>query len=91
VHAVPSDISEEDIKACIVVVPGEAPTPEELFDFFKQNLPYFAMPRYVELVPELPRNATLRVMKHLLRARGITPETLDFEHLGLTVARDERR
>jgi len=91
VHAVPSDISEDDIKACIVVVSGEEPTPGELFDFFKQNLPYFAMPRYVEIVPELPRNATLRVMKHLLRARGITPGTWDFEQLGLTVARDERR
>jgi hypothetical protein len=31
------------------------------------------------------------VMKHLLRARGVTPETWDFEQLGLTVARDERR
>jgi len=89
VHAVPSEISEDDIKACIVVI--EEPTPEELFDYFKQNLPYFAVPRYVEIVPELPRNATLRVMKHLLRARGVTPETWDFEKLGLTVARDERR
>ncbi|TMK50003.1 MAG: ATP-dependent acyl-CoA ligase [Actinobacteria bacterium] len=89
VHAVPSEISEDDIKACIVVI--EEPTPEELFAFFKQNLPYFAVPRYVEIVPELPRNATLRVMKHLLRARGITPETWDFEKLGLTVARAERR
>ena len=89
VHAVPSEISEDDIKACIVVI--EEPTPEELFVFFKQNLPYFAVPRYVEIVPELPRNATLRVMKHLLRARGITPETWDFEKLGLTVARAERR
>ena len=91
VHAVPSEISEDDIKACIVVVPGDAPTPDELFDFFKQKLPYFAVPRYVEIVPELPRNATLRVMKHLLRARGVTAETWDFEELGLTVARDERR
>src|SRR5207245_3740431 len=31
VHAVPSEISEDDIKACIVVVPGDAPTPDELF------------------------------------------------------------
>jgi crotonobetaine/carnitine-CoA ligase len=91
VHAIPSEISEDDIKACIVVVAGEAPTPEELFAFFKANLPYFAVPRYVEIVPELPRNATLRVMKHLLRARGLTPETWDLEKMGLTVARADRR
>jgi crotonobetaine/carnitine-CoA ligase len=91
VHAIPSEISEDDIKACIVIAPGDAPTPEELFEFFKANLPYFAVPRYVEIVPELPRNATLRVMKHLLRARGVTPETWDLEKMGLTVARADRR
>jgi crotonobetaine/carnitine-CoA ligase len=91
VHAVPSEISEDDIKACIVLVAGETVEPRDLFEFFKSRLPYFAVPRYVEVVPELPRNATLRVMKHLLRARGVTPETWDFEKLGLTVARDERR
>jgi crotonobetaine/carnitine-CoA ligase len=91
VHAVPSEISEDDIKACIVVVPGETVEPNDLFAFFKEKLPYFAVPRYVEVVPELPRNATLRVMKHLLRARGVTAETWDLDKLGLTVARDERR
>ena len=91
VHAVPSPLTEDDIKACLVLVPGEEVTAEELFAFFKDRLPYFAVPRYVEVVPQLPRNATLRVMKHVLRDRGITPETWDLEALGLTVRRDERR
>jgi crotonobetaine/carnitine-CoA ligase len=91
VHAVPSPMTEDDIKACIVLVEGESITAEELFVFFKETLPYFAIPRYVELVAELPKNATLRVMKHLLRERGVTPETWDLEAMGLSVARDERR
>jgi crotonobetaine/carnitine-CoA ligase len=91
VHAVPSPLTEDDIKSCVVLVPGEHVTPEELFAFFKERLPYFAVPRYVEGVPQLPRNATLRVMKHVLRDRGVTPETWDLEALGLTVRRDERR
>ncbi|MGH2727570.1 MAG: AMP-binding protein, partial [Actinomycetota bacterium] len=91
VHAIPSPMTEDDIKACIVLVNGEGITPEELFDFFKEVLPYFAIPRYVELVPELPKNATLRVMKHLLRERGVTPETWDLEATGLGVSREERR
>ena len=33
----------------------------------------------------------LRVMKHLLRERGVTEQTWDLEALGLTVPRDERR
>ncbi len=91
VHAIPSPMTEDDIKACVVVAEGTSVTPEELFAFFKQALPYFAIPRYVEFLPELPKNATLRVMKHLLRERGVTAETWDLEAMGLSVSRDERR
>jgi carnitine-CoA ligase len=91
VHAIPSRMGEDDIKACLVVAPGEKLTPDELFSYFKDRLPYFAIPRYVELVDELPRNATMRVMKHVLRARGVTAETWDFDALGLNVAPAERR
>jgi crotonobetaine/carnitine-CoA ligase len=92
VHAVESAATEDDIKACIV--PGaDQPelTADELFGFFAEHLPYFAVPRYVELVPELPKNALGRVLKHELRARGVTPATWDFEKLGLSVDRDRRR
>ena len=91
VHAVPSPMTEDDIKACVVVEPGQDVTPDELFEFFKDVLPYFAIPRYVEVVPELPKNATLRVMKHLLREKGVTAETWDLEAMGLSVAPTDRR
>jgi crotonobetaine/carnitine-CoA ligase len=92
VHAVESAATEDDIKACIV--PGTVEpelTADELFGFFAEHLPYFAVPRFVELVPDLPKNALGRVLKHELRARGVTPATWDFEKLGLSVERDRRR
>jgi crotonobetaine/carnitine-CoA ligase len=64
---------------------------EELFAFLKQSLPYFAVPRYVEVMDELPVNAVGRVRKDALRERGMTPATWDFVALGLTVAHEERR
>lgn len=91
VVAVPSPMTEDDIKTCVVLQPGQTTAPEELFEFFRDKLPYFAVPRYVEIVDALPKTATMRVRKHLLREAGITPATWDFEQLGLTVARDERR
>ncbi len=91
VHAIPSPLTEDDIKVCIVLTQGATVDPAELFDFFKRTLPYFAIPRYVEVVDELPRNATLRVMKHLLRSRGVTPQTWDLDAMGFSVAPDERR
>jgi carnitine-CoA ligase len=91
VHAVPSDLGEDDIKACIVAAdPAQPPTPDELFEFFKEKIPYFAVPRYVEIVPALPVNAMGRVLKHELRAKGIG-DAIDFEALGLTIDKSERR
>ena len=94
VHAVESAATEEDdVKACCVVADAGSPelTPDELFGFFAEHLPYFAVPRYVEFVAELPKNALGRVLKHELRARGVTAATWDLEKLGLAVDRDRRR
>jgi crotonobetaine/carnitine-CoA ligase len=87
--AVPSAMTEDDIKVCIVTTDDVAP--DELFAFFKEKLPYFAIPRYVQVVESLPKTATMRVQKHVLRAAGVTSSTWDFEQLGLAVGRDERR
>jgi crotonobetaine/carnitine-CoA ligase len=91
VHAVPSEQTEDDIKACIVLAPGAALHPDQLFEHFKATLPYFAMPRYVDLVDELPKNAVGRVMKHVLRQRGNSNATIDFEEHGLSISVTERR
>lgn len=91
VHAVASAATEDDIKACIVLAPGEETTPEELFDYFCGQLPYFAVPRYVEVLSALPKNAMGRVLKHQLRDLGVTAGTFDFEKLGLVVERSQRR
>jgi crotonobetaine/carnitine-CoA ligase len=91
VHGVPSELTEEEIKAWIVPEEGVALTPEDLFAFFNAELPYFAIPRFVELVQELPMNQSARVMKHELKARPHTEATWDLVLLGLVVGRDERR
>lgn len=91
VHAVASAATEDDIKAVLVLHAGASITPREVFDVAREYLPYFAVPRYVEVVDELPRTVTLRVRKHVLRERGITPETWDLQAMGLVVARDDRR
>lgn len=91
VHAVPSAMTEDDIKACVVLIDDAPLEPAELFRFFCDNLPYFAVPRYVEVFDELPKNAVSRVMKHMLRARGVTPTTWDFVKLGLEQPREARR
>jgi len=91
VHPMPAELGEDDVKAVLVLVEGERVEPDELFAFFKQSLPYYAIPRYVDVIDALPRNAVGRVMKHKLREAGNTASTIDCEALGLTLSRDERR
>ncbi len=91
VFAIRSEMLEDEVMATITLHEGESTTPEELFAFFKENLPYFAIPRYVDLSGEIPRNALNRVMKNILQDRGVTDTTLDFTELGLVVGRQERR
>jgi crotonobetaine/carnitine-CoA ligase len=91
VHAVPSALTEDDIKACLVLRAGATLTPEDIFEFSKENLPYFAVPRYVEVRDALPVNAMGRIMKHVLREEGVTGRTWDLEGLGLVIRREDRR
>ena len=90
-HPVPSNMADDDIKVCLVLNEGAEFEPIAFFAFARSVLPYFAIPRYVEVLPALPRNAVGRVMKHVLREAPDTSKTVDFEALGLTVGRGERR
>lgn len=90
VHAVASELGEDDIKACLVVT-AEPPELGELFAFFRDNLPYFAVPRYIEFLDSLPKNGMGRVLKHKLRANGVSGATIDLQARGFTVSTQERR
>lgn len=91
VHAIPATDGEDEIKACVVAREGTRLEPAPLFDHFREQLPYFAIPRFVEVLDELPRTATMRVLKHRLRERGVTEHTWDLLALGYEVPRAERR
>lgn len=74
VVGVPSELSEEEVKA-FVVVEGEVAF-GELRDFVAARLAAFKVPRYWQRVDELPRTPTQRIAKHLLPA-GHTPQEWD--------------
>jgi crotonobetaine/carnitine-CoA ligase len=88
VFGVPADDAEDEVKLCIVVRDGEAVDMLELARYCAANLPYFAVPRYIEVVDSLPRTPTGRVQKFLLRDRGVTQDTWDRVAAGFKVERD---
>lgn len=84
VHAVPSDVTEDDVKVTAVLVDGSGLTPAVLFEWAKARVPYFALPRYVEFRDALPASALGRVHKYKLRDEGPTPATWDRDRAGVT-------
>lgn len=91
VVGIPSTSTEEDIEACVVAVDRDDMTPESFFDYLAEHLPYYAIPRTVRFMTELPRNATGRIQKFKLREPDEHSERWDFPALGLTVDRSARR
>ncbi len=90
VYGVPAADAEDEIKASLVAADGAEVDFAELAAFGAANLPYFAVPRYLELTDALPRTPTGRVQKYLLRAAGVTPTTWDAVAAGV-VAGPRRR
>jgi crotonobetaine/carnitine-CoA ligase len=84
---VPSDLGEDDVMVLVVAAPGAVIDVEPFMDFCCERLPYFAVPRYVEFVDELPKNAVGRVLKHVLRERGVSDAAWDREQAGYVVSR----
>jgi crotonobetaine/carnitine-CoA ligase len=78
VIAVPSDLGEDDVKAFVILSPGTELDGDALRAALSTRLTRFKLPRYVEVVDDLPRTPTGRVAKHQLPTERNAAET-DFE------------
>jgi carnitine-CoA ligase len=85
--AVPSALGEDDVMAAIVLVAGAELDAATLIAYCEPRLPYFAVPRYIEFVSELPLTENGKVRKQVLRDRGVTASSWDREAAGVDVPR----
>jgi HIP---CoA ligase len=58
--------------AFLVPAPGARVVPDDVLAFAREHLANFKVPRFVEVVDELPHNATGKVVKEALRTRPLT-------------------
>lgn len=79
VYAVPSEMTEDEIMASVKLVDGMKLTGKELWEFLKDKLAGFAVPRYICMVNDFPRTETFRIRKSELKSVGVTPDTFDAE------------
>lgn len=79
VLAVPDEVREEEVLAC--VVPGEGHAAgdalaRELFDWCYGRLAYYKAPGWVRFMDTLPTTGTQKIQKHMILPKGTDPRTV---------------
>lgn len=87
VFPVRSELAEDEVMVAVVLREGAAVTAPQLLDFCQPRMPYFAVPRFVEFVDDLPTTESGKVQKFRLRERGVTPGAWDRDAAGYRVRR----
>ena len=67
VVGVPDAYRGETVKAVISVKPGQQVTPAEIIEFCKARMAAYKYPRIVEILPDLPKTVTGKILRRELR------------------------
>ncbi|WP_037321208.1 AMP-binding protein [Amycolatopsis orientalis] len=70
VVGVPDDYRGETVKAYVSPAPGSTPDPGDLVAFCKERLAAYKYPRVIEVLDELPKTVSGKILRRELRARG---------------------
>lgn len=87
VFAVSSSLAEDEVMAAVVPCAGAVLEPLELILYCEPRLPYFAIPRYLDIVDDLPKTENGKIQKYKLRERGVTDQTWDLDASGYRLKR----
>jgi long-chain acyl-CoA synthetase len=68
---VPDQYRGETVKAFVSIQPDIAAAPEELIDFCKDRLASYKYPRMIEIMDELPKTATGKLLRRELRGNAV--------------------
>lgn len=68
VIGVPDATWGEAVKACVVPRPGAALDPDDIIAWTRERLAGFKVPKTIDVIPALPRNASGKILRRELRA-----------------------
>ena len=86
-YAVPAELTEDEVMIAVVAREGAVINAREIFEHCVQQMPRFAVPRYLRVMPALPKTASQRIKKYLLREDGVTEDAVDRDVLGIAAPR----
>jgi len=65
------ELGHNEIVAHVVLRDGQKLSPDEFFTYCSEHMPYFMVPKYLRIRSELPKTATYKVQKFVLREDGL--------------------
>ena len=75
--AYPSELGKDEVRIFVIARKGHTLSAEEIFLHCKDTMPYFMVPRYIDIVTEFPRTPTAKIEKYKLRSMEKTSSTWD--------------
>jgi crotonobetaine/carnitine-CoA ligase len=87
--AVKSEVAEDEVLVAVSLAEGATLDPAELIEFLRPRMAHFMIPRYVRVLPDLPKTPTQKVQKHIIRTDGVTTDTWDRDKAGIKVRREK--
>ena len=87
VYPLPSELGEDEVAAAILLETNQSIEPVDIVRHCEGQIAYFAFPRYVRIVREMPLTENGKIKKGALRDAGVTGDTWDREAAGVKVRR----
>ena len=87
IYPLPSELGEDEVAAAIQLEPHRTLEPAEILRHCEGQIAYFAVPRFVRFVSQMPLTENGKVKKGALREAGMTSDTWDREAAGYRLRR----
>lgn len=87
IYPLPSDLGEDEVAAAVLLEHGQSLEPVDIIRHCEGKIAYFAIPRYVRIVSEMPLTENGKIKKGVLQQAGVTTETWDREVAGVRLRR----
>lgn len=87
IYPLPSELGEDEVAAALLLKQGQSLQPADIIRHCEGRIAYFAIPRYVRIMSEMPLTENGKIRKGALQQAGVTTETWDREGAGFRVRR----
>ncbi|WP_245477176.1 ATP-dependent acyl-CoA ligase [Bradyrhizobium guangzhouense] len=87
IYPLPSELGEDEVAAAILPEGGQSLQPVDIVRHCEGQIAYFAIPRYVRILSQLPLTENGKIKKGVLREEGVTKDTWDREAAGVKLRR----